>query len=362
MKRHATHWYIATCPSAWWRALILSSLLINLACRVNLCVADDDTDSVQSIYSFSDTMLKDALTYPDWFTESFGDLPETHAQAINAGKQGLIVYFGQDRCSYCEKFLQHNMQTPDIVNYLRRNFDITPVNIWSTESIITMDGKEVSERQYAIAENTNFTPSLIFYDQSGEQILRLRGFYPPYTFRAALKYVVEGFYQKESLREYMARADVTLVFDLADLNDEDFFSPPPHHLNRRRVKATRPLVVFFEQGKCHACDILHTGPLADERLRAEIIKLEAVQLDMWSDMPVTTPRGRRTTAKDWANELGLFYAPAMVFFDESGDEIIRVDAVTQFYRLLGVFDYVNSGAYRQQRNYQLWRLSRRKIK
>jgi len=288
-------------------------------------------------------------------------LNEALTNAVGAGKKGFIVYFGQKRCSYCEKFLKHNLEAPDIRNYLQANFDVVAVDIWGVEDITMLDGDVVSEREYAVFEGTNFTPSLIFYDEKGQQILRLRGFYPPYKFRAALKYIVEGFYKEESLREYMARADPGMIFDPDGLNEQEFFTSPPHNLDRRRFKAELPLVVFFEQGKCHACDVLHTGPMLDERLRKEVERMESIQLDMWSDEPVITPRGKRTTAKAWANDLGLFYAPAMVFFDESGNEVMRVDAVTQFYRLLGVFDYINSRAYRQQTNYQTWRLSRRDI-
>lgn len=315
----------------------------------------------KSIYDFEDTLLEEELVYPDWFAEHFGDLPEAHANAIAAGKRGLIVYFGQKRCSYCEKFQRHNLEAPDIRNYLQNNFDLVAVDIWGVEDIVMMDGDVVTEREFSVFEGTNFTPSLIFYDEAGQQILRLRGFYPPYKFRAALKYVAEGFYKAESLRQYMARADPGMIFDPDGLNEQDFFVEPPHNLDRRKFKSDLPLVVFFEQGKCHACDVLHTGPMSDDRLRTEVQKMEAVQLDMWSDVPVITPQGKRTTAREWANDLGLFYAPAMVFFDESGNEVMRVDAVTQFYRLLGVFDYVNNRAYRKMRNYQEWRLSRREL-
>jgi thioredoxin-related protein len=314
-----------------------------------------------AIYEFEDTLLEEDLVYPDWFVDSFGDLNYALSNAREAGKKGLIVYFGQKRCSYCERFLKYNLEAPDISNYLQNNFDIVPIDIWGIEDIVMLDGDIVTEREYSIFEGTNFTPSLIFYDAKGERILRLRGFYPPYKFRAALKYIVEGFYMKESLRDYMARADPGMIFDPEGLNEQDFFSKPPYNLDRSRFKSDLPLVVFFEQGKCHACDVLHTGPLTDKRLRAEVAKLESVQLDMWSDEPVVTPQGKRTTAREWAHDLGLFYAPAMIFFDESGNEVMRVDAVTQFYRLLGVFDYINKRAYRHERNYQSWRLSRREI-
>ena len=340
------------------RVLLLQLLILCISLSTGLQAAGDAVTD-QSIYEFDDILLEEELVYPDWFADSFGDLPEAHKNAVNAGKKGLIVYFGQKRCSYCEKFLKHNLEAPDIRNYLQSNFDVVPVDIWGIEDITMMDGEEVSERDYSVFEGTNFTPSLIFYNESGDKILRLRGFYPPYKFRAALKYVAEGFYKDETLRDYMARADPGMIFDPDGLNEQEFFVQPPYNMDRRYFKSEVPLVVFFEQGKCHACDVLHTGPMSDDRLRHEVEKLEAVQLDMWSDVPVITPQGKRTTARDWASELGLFYAPALVFFDESGNEVMRVDAVTQFYRLLGVFDYINNRAYRTQKNYQLWRLSRR---
>ena len=322
--------------------------------------ADEPLDD-RAAYEFKDYVLQDELQYPDWFKTSFGDLRDDLKTAVKNGKKGIMVYFGQKRCSYCERFIKVNLEAPDVQNYLQKYFDAVPIDIWGINDIKTFSGEELSEQEFAIKEQTNFTPSLIFYDAQGRVALRLRGYYPPYKFRAALKYIVEGFYRKESLREYMARADATMIFDPAGLNEQDFFTKPPFNLDRSRYKGERPLVVFFEQSKCHACDVLHTGPLANEDLRKQIQNMEVIQLDMWSDVPVVTPAGRKTTARQWANELGLFYAPAMIFFDERGREQMRVDAVTQFYRLFGVFNYMNSRAYLKFPNFQQWRILQRGI-
>ena len=63
-----------------------------------------------------------------------------------------------------------------------------------------------------------------------------------------------------------------------------------------------------------------------------------------------------TSARKWARKLGLFYTPSILFFDQHGKEIIRVDSVVQFYRLRNVLLYVAGGGYMYQSNYQLWRL------
>ena len=309
---------------------------------------------------FPDTMLEEALVYPDWFEISSGDLREDLKRALDAGKQGIIVYFGQKRCAYCQQFMQQDLGSEDIANYLRKHFNIIPIDIWGIEDLIDTDGKSYSERELSIHYETNFTPSLIFYNNKGKAVFGLRGFYPPYKFRAALEYVTEKFYQKENFREYLARAEPGLFFTEGGLNERDFFTGPPYDL-KRTLKSDKPLVVFFEQGNCHACDLLHSGPLNKPETLEEINNMHAVQLDMWSDTTVTAPDGKRTTAKAWAKELGIFHTPTLLFFNPSGEEIMRIESIVQFYRLWGVLDFINKRAYETESDYQAWRLKQREI-
>ena len=129
-------------------------------------------------------------------------------------------------------------------------------------------------------------------------------------------------------------------------------------LDRSVIPGERPLVVFFEQGNCHACDVLHTGPLQDPEILTRFEQLENVQLPFWSLTPVITPSGERLSARQWTERLGLFYTPTLIFFDPHGREIMRVDSVVQFYRLRNVLDYVLSGGYREYPTFQRWRASR----
>ena len=71
------------------------------------------------------------------------------------------------------------------------------------------------------------------------------------------------------------------------------------------------------------------------------------------------PRGRRTTERAWAAELGLFYTPTLILFEPGGREVMRIDSVVQFYRLWGVLDYVNRRGYDSGVDYQRWRLQQR---
>lgn len=334
-------------------ALICLSCLLLLSTPAQAGEKTFDND----IYGFDDTPLAEPLHYPDWFKESFLDLGDDLQEALEAGKQGIVVYFGQKRCAYCRMLMQVNFGLRDIREYTQRHFDLIPIDIWGVRELTDINGETLTERQFALRERTNFTPSLIFYDAQGNEALRLRGYYPPYQFRAALEYVADGHYKREPFAQYLARGDDAPKFEPGDLNEEDFFTPPPFNLDRSRFPGQRPLVVFFEQGECHACDVLHGDPLRDPGITRKFRDFDNVQLDIWSDIPVITPDGTRTTAKRWARDLGLFYAPSLIFFDERGKEIIRVDSVVRFYRLNNVLNYVSSRDYLAQPDYQRWRVT-----
>jgi thioredoxin-related protein len=313
-------------------------------------------ESEEDVYAFDDFPLEELLQYPDWFKKSFLDLPADLQEAKQDGKQGIVLYFGQKRCAYCKMLLEVNFGLTDITTYTRRHFDIIPIDIWSSEELTTLSGETLTQRDFALREKTNFTPSLIFFNQQGAEVLRLRGYYPPYQFRAALEYVADQHYHNEGFPDYLARGEASTAFEPGDLNEEEFFIPPPHNLDRSRFPGQRPLVVFFEQGNCHACDVLHGQPLRNPAINKLIRSFDNVQLDISSETPIITPDGRKTNAKQWARQLGLFYTPSLLFFDEQGKEIIRVDSVVRFYRLRNVISYITSRGYIYQPDYQLWRV------
>ena len=333
--------------------IILMSLMVLLPAGDLSATATFDNGFVE----FDDAPLEEPLSFPEWFKLSFLDLREDVREVRETGKQGLMVYYGQKYCAYCKQFLETDLEAEDIQAYVREHFDIIGLDIHGDRTVTDLNGVELLESALAVREKTNFTPSLVFYNSDGQEVMRLRGYYPPYRFRAALEYVADGHYKSENFRQYLARADVPLVFDPGDLNDEPVFLRGPYMQDRSVITADRPLAVFFEQGNCHACDVLHTGPMRDPEIMARFEQLENIQLSFWADTPVVTPSGERLTARQWGEKLGLFYTPTLIFFDNDGSEIMRVDSVVQFYRLRNVLDYILSGGYHEYPSFQRWRTS-----
>jgi len=304
--------------------------------------------------AFQDQPLIEPLVLPEWFKLSFLDLREDLDEA-KRNKRGLIIYFGRHDCPYCKALLEHNWGMPDIVKYTRAHFDVVAIDVLGNRQVTDLNGKEQSEKAFAIASQAQFTPTLYLYDNRGKLALKLTGYRPPYQFRAALEYTADHHQLEGSFRQYLARAETAYSYGTDTLNEYADFHPPSFLDSYSQHKHDKPLLIVFERTHCHACDVLHAGPLNDPQIRKMLDQMDAVQLDMWRDIKVNMPDGKQTTSKHWADELDLSYAPTLIFYDANGKEIIRVSSVLGFYRLHGILRYVLSGGYRQYPNYQQWR-------
>lgn len=334
--------------------ILVSSRLAVLAAIVLALGASAGADGTDE-FDIDDTPRQIGLHTPDWFQLSFLDFREDLDRAVERGKQGLAIYFGMDHCPYCEAMMENNLAQPDIRQYFSDHFDVIALDVQGSREVTTLEGETMGERAFAVQRRLNFTPSFSFFDADGNEIHRIRGYYPPYRFRAALEYVVDRHDREGTFREYLERADPPPKFDTDDINHQPFFQRPPHMLDRSRIPAQRPLVVFFERQACHACDVLHSEPLNDGRVLERMQFFDAVQLDLDAETPVITPDGRRTNAHDWGESLDVHWAPTMVFFDERGNEIIRIDSVVALNRLRNVMDYVLTRAYEEYPTFERWR-------
>lgn len=331
-------------------------LLLYFAVSATHPVHAQEAEEARTPYSFDDRPTDYEGDHPDWFKMSFLNLAEDLDETLENGKSGLIVYFGQAHCAYCRAIMEENLSKPDLVEYVIRHFDVVGLDIHDTEALTAPDGATLTVKEYALRENAYLTPTLLFFGADRHKALTLRGYYPAYKMRAALEYVADGHYRTLSFRDYLARAHPPEAFDDEELNPDPLFETPPYALDRSRFPGQRPLLVVFEQPKCHACDVLHSEPLRNPLVRKRLRGFDVVQLNVFDDhTPVVAPNGERLTPLGWAVRLGLFYTPTLLFFDEHGEEVIRIDSVVQFYRLASVLRFVAEKGYREEPNFQQWK-------
>lgn len=287
------------------------------------------------------------IDIPRWFTESFLDIGEDIRDAARDGRR-LMLYFGQDGCPYCRKLMVTNFSQRTIVEKTRRHFVAVALNIWGAREVRWLDGRVLPEKEFARLLNVQFTPTLLFFDEKGAVVARINGYYPPNQFETVLDYAAGKATRGESLADYMKRASKPAA--RSRLTDEPFFMKPPHDLARRR--GDKPVVVLYETPACAACDELHGQGFKRQEVRSLLQRFDAAQFALGASTALTTPDGRATTADAWARELGVTYTPTLVFFDDAGAEIFRVDAYLRPFHLASSLEYVASGAYRSEPSFQ----------
>lgn len=287
--------------------------------------------------------------YPSWFKESFLHLKDDIAEAKTAGKRVMIV-FHQNGCPYCNALVERNLSQKNIEDAVRKQFDVVAINMWGDREVTGLDGKHYNEKTFAAANKVQFTPTILFFDEDGQVVLRLNGYLPPARFKTAIDYVGQRHEKTMSFRDYAAAHEPTPA--KGEMHKEGFFRPAPFDLSRKANAKGQPIAVFFEQRDCPACDELHGKVLPDKGTRQVIGKFHNVQLDMWSNTLVITPDGKQTTAREWAKALDVKYAPTIVLFDASGKEVIRSEAFFKVFHTQGIFTYVTSGAYKKEPSFQ----------
>ena len=289
-----------------------------------------------------------ATEYPAWFKESFLDLREDIREAQKAGKR-VLVMFTQDGCPYCAALVERNLSQREIEATLRQKFDVIAINLWGDREVVGLDGKTYTEKAYGAALKVQFTPSLLFFDEAGNTILRLNGYVPPARMQAALDWVGGRQEKRVAFRDFVAARELPKA--AGAMARQDYFLEDATDL-RRRGKQAKPLAVYFEQKDCPDCEVLHRRVLADPEARAALARFDNVQLDMWSRDAIVTPDGKRMAVRDWARQLGVNFAPGIVLFDSAGKEVIRWEASFRVFHTLGMFDYTSSGAYRTEPSFQ----------
>jgi len=286
---------------------------------------------------------------PDWFRESFLDIREDIAEASDDGRR-LMLYFYQDGCPYCALLLQDNFGQAEIAQQTQRYFNTIAINLWGDREVTDLDGEFTTEKDFARDLRVQFTPTLLMLDERGDVVLRINGYYPPHRFIAALDWVGQRLEGERDFRAHIAKTAPPAA------SGELHGGPGYLDLGAADALAARdagkPLLIFFEQRKCRACDELHSDILQRPESRELLAGFDRAVVDIWGREAVATPDGRHLPARQWARELGVAYAPSLLFFDTGGREIFRTEAYLKAFHLQTAMDYVASGAWREQPEFQ----------
>lgn len=305
--------------------------------------------------NFNDAEIKH-IENPAWFKESpFIDLADDLADSIASGKQGLMILFTTEGCSYCDVFIRKSLGNPEIASLILKNFESVGLEIFDDAEMTGPRKVAMSVKQFAKKEGVEFSPSLLFYADNGERVLKIVGYQSTERFKKILDFVIGKHYRNETLKDYLKRniqkgrtAQSRYV-----LKSDPLFAQPPYALDRSHFPADQPLIVIFEQSNCEECGSFHTNVLATSEVREVLKKFEIVRLDTKDKKSkVITPGGNKVSPASWYKMADFSHVPALLFFNEKGNEVLKTDSLVLHNRMLNALNFVLERAYERGWNYQ----------
>ncbi len=289
-----------------------------------------------------------AVAVPRWFTESFLDFKDDVAEAARSGKR-VLVYFGQDGCPYCKAMMQGSFGPGATADTVQRHFVAIAINIWGDRELQWLDGHRTTEKKLAQTLGVQFTPTLLFLDADARITLRLNGYQPPERLARIVGYVAGRHDRNDSLAEYLQRAEAVPGTPRPAPAAQPYLQ---RLATLPRRPGGKPLAVLFEAPGCAACAELHSEALARPTLRTLLPQLDLVRVLPGASTALRTPDGRSSDTRSWARDLHITLYPTVVFFDTRGAEVFRFDGYLRPFHIESAFDYVASGAYVKEPQFQ----------
>lgn len=283
-------------------------------------------------------------TMPSWFSSSFLDLNED-IEELSLDNKTLIIFVHQDNCPYCNLFVTKNLSNEKIKQKIVENFGIVDINMFGSRELSDVDGEDYTEKEYAIKHKIQFTPTLIFFDKEGNQVLRLNGYANIKNLNSALDFVKNKRYKLMSYKDYLVEHDKRTKL----IAEPDLFKDSKNFM---RAEGSKKMAIFFESGVCSECEPLHNKLLKDKITRGLLKQIDVYQVDMHSSKSIVTPQKVITKVKDWTNKLNITHTPTVIFFDEKGEEIIRIESLFKNFHFQTIVDYAVSGAYKEEKEFQ----------
>lgn len=287
-------------------------------------------------------------TMPSWFLNSFLDLSEDIEDLASQDKR-LILFLHQDNCPYCHLFVTKNLSDEKTKEKLTKYFGISDINMFGDKEVIGLEGKEYTEKEFAIKHKVQFTPTLIFFNEGGKQVLRLNGYMNTQKFNLALDYVKDKKENTLTYKAYLAQNNKEKQTATKIIKEINLFKTSKNFM---REKDSKKMAIFFESTNCKDCEVLHNKLLKDKATRALLKEIDLYQLDMNSSKYIVNPQKIITKIKNWTKELNITNAPTVIFFDKKANEIIRIESSFKNFHFQSIVDYVISDDYKREKEFQ----------
>ena len=110
---------------------------------------------------------------------------------------------------------------------------------------------------------------------------------------------------------------------------------------KEATKAGKRLMIIFTQPGCPYCNALVERNLSQKDIEQKVRKnFDSIALNMWGDREVTFTDGKTYTEKTISEKLKVQFTPTVLFFNEQGKIILRLNGYIPPRRFNVALDYV----------------------
>lgn len=266
-----------------------------------------------------------------FFAQTFGDLPEELAEARQGGKQGLLLFFEQEGCPYCERMMKNVLNRPEVQDWYGEHFTSIAVDINGSVELRDVDGVTLPSKAFAEHRRIRTTPVMSFIALDGTEVFRRStAVNSVEEFLQMGRYVADGRYTDTAWRDYREEQGgashrgglIPIVSDFA--------------AEAQRLAGEDPVVLLaVTREGCPYC----------ARLRAEVLapmlrsgehdrRLLIREMMMEPDTPATDFSGQATSTARLAEALGVSIAPTVLLLDEGGrrlaDPLVGINSADMY--------------------------------
>jgi thioredoxin-related protein len=252
-----------------------------------------------------------------FFAQSFGDLPDELDEARQAGKQGLMLFFEQQGCPYCERMLKTIFNQPEVQDWYRERFVSIAVDINGDVELRDVDGITLPSKVFAEHRRVKTTPTISFIDLSGAEVYRRTSMVSGVAeFMMMGHYIAEGRYTDTSWKDYAGEHPE--IVNSATVQQVVDFRLEAAAATARGVN----LLLAITRESCSYCAKLRREILAPMVRGGEYVdKVSIREMMMEPDTAITDFSGQVTTTSKFAARYGVSITPTVLLLDASGNSL-----------------------------------------
>ncbi len=124
-------------------------------------------------------------------------------QTLQKNKRPLLVLFEEPNCKLCDELHLDILKNQEARQAIK-DFDVVLLNQHSKGFLVTPDGKMKRITDWANEIKVQFSPSLLFFDSSGNEVFRTEAYLRTFHIAGAMNYVSSGRYKtQKSFQRYL---------------------------------------------------------------------------------------------------------------------------------------------------------------